>query len=227
MMLAKLIGCPISTQLPSVRKPDSTTGASVKATSFASRSTTNSRPLTSTSARIPASTNAHATVPAASCVATGRPLAVGATARTALVKRRSTALSLLLPLGNTWTSARPSFDTQSPAISGGSVARVTGSAWSVARIWSSIVPSGVTSSALAFVRSGGAARARRSNAVASRRASAAAAPGCAVALARSSPATFISAATDSASLGGGVTSNGLTAASSSKAASCTTASLAG
>ena len=39
MMLAKLIGWPISTQVPSVRKPDSTTGASVKATSRTLRST--------------------------------------------------------------------------------------------------------------------------------------------------------------------------------------------
>ena len=43
MMLAKLIGWPISTQVPSVRKIDSTTGASVKATSRTSRSTTNSK----------------------------------------------------------------------------------------------------------------------------------------------------------------------------------------
>ena len=65
MIFAKFIDCPINTQVPSVRKPESTTGASVKATSRALRSTASNNPLINTNANILASINAPAIVPAA------------------------------------------------------------------------------------------------------------------------------------------------------------------
>ena len=124
-MLAKLSGWPMITQVSSVRKPDSTTGASVSPTWRRLRSTANSSRLISTNASTPALMNACATVCAACCVSTGAPVACGATVRTFLVKRSSTALSLLFPLGKTRTNARPSRAIQSLAISGGKSARVT------------------------------------------------------------------------------------------------------
>ena len=215
-MLAKLIDWPISTQVPSVRNPESTTGASVKATSRRLRSTANSKRLTSPSAITPACTKAPAIVPAAAWVETGRPVASGATCCTARVKRSSTRLSLLSPRGKTCTRARPSGVTQSRVISGGKVSRVTSLACSAVLAWLSMTLSGSVSTCSTCVRIAWGAEASRSKAAASRRASPPSAPALTP---RSFAAVAVSAATVSASLGGGAMSKGLSERSSSSAAS--------
>ncbi len=134
MMLAKLIGWLITTQVARVRKPDSTTGARVKATSFRLLSRRNSRAATAISDSTPASMKASSMVLAAAWMEIGPPEASGAACCTALAKRTSTRLSLVSPLGKTCTLAWPPGARQLRATSGGRLCRVTGWAASMLRI---------------------------------------------------------------------------------------------
>ncbi len=93
----------------------------------------------------------------ASWMEMGVPAASGATWRTALEKRASTALLLESPLGKTDTLASPPASTQSLTRSGGSEARVTGWACSRPRSWSNKMVSGATRVSEARARTAGGA----------------------------------------------------------------------
>ncbi len=225
MMLAKLIGWLITTQVARVRKPDSTTGARVKATSFRLLSLRNNSRATAISDRMPASMKAFSMVLAAAWIEIGPPEASGATVWTAWAKRTSTRLSLESPFGNTCTRAWPSGASQLRTSSGGRLAWDTVWAASILRIWSSRAPRGWVSVSPTRWRRAAGPDARRSKAVARRAASAA--PGwAALGALRSATAAAVRLCTVSASVGAGLEAIGFTAVSSSREASWIRASLA-
>ena len=79
MMLAKLIGCPITTQVARVRKPESTIGVRVKIVSFTLRRATIRSAQMATSESRPAVMKAPLMVRPASWIEIGAPEASGAT----------------------------------------------------------------------------------------------------------------------------------------------------
>ena len=89
----------MATQTITVISDDSASGANTSSTSPTRRSTTPSSTKMAIRAISPASVKARTMVPADSKVLTAGPVASGATVRTAVTKRASTAGSPALPLG--------------------------------------------------------------------------------------------------------------------------------
>src|SRR5262249_867569 len=101
---------------------------------------------------------------------TGAPAASGATPRTAVTKRRKTALSLPSPFGTTSSRTRPSADIQVFFSSGGSVSMLIRSASRRRLAWRSVVLNGAIRACWASSRAAGGAFTSGASTLARRRA---------------------------------------------------------
>src|ERR1700756_3907372 len=129
MMLGKLIGWAISTQVASVRNPASTIGARVNATSRRLRSAQTRRAQITISEVRPAWMKAQLMVRPAAWIEIGAPLASGAASTTTLENLSRVLLSFESPAGEASLRARPSRVPPAPRGGGGRGGESAGWAW--------------------------------------------------------------------------------------------------